>query len=137
MKNTKPAPIWLQKLWKIWYVLIAIILFIARFAFLNRADEDARFFVFAAYLLIAWLPLMFINMYQGLKLDVYLRKHHQAQRQIWGGFGPLGAIRKLSFLQQKFALIGQISGYRHGIMGLSRRRLHGAAGCQRCVHIPG
>jgi len=65
MNNTKQIPLWLQRLWKIWYGLIAV-LFVVRFAFLNRADfpEQSRcgyaVFVFAAYLLIAWLPLMFI-----------------------------------------------------------------------------
>ncbi|HEX8464566.1 MAG TPA: hypothetical protein VF627_08100 [Abditibacterium sp.] len=99
MNNTKQIPIWVQRLWKIWYGLIAI-LFIVRFVFLNIADEDTRFFVFAAYLLIAWLPIMFINMYQGVRLHFYLRKHHyQAQRQVLSGFGPIAAIRQISFLR--------------------------------------
>ena len=98
MISEKQIPMWLQRLWRIWFSLI-VILFIVRFFFLNGADEDARFFVFAAYGIISWLPLMFINMYVGLRLDVHLRKHHREQRHMWGGFGPVGAIRRLSFLR--------------------------------------
>ena len=98
MNDVQQIPLWLQRLWKTWLVLIAI-LFAIRFAVLNAADEDARFFVFAAYAIISWLPLIFINMYVGIRLDAYLRKHHKNAKHLWSGFGPLAIFRRLSFLR--------------------------------------
>ncbi|HEX8551215.1 MAG TPA: hypothetical protein VF681_06620 [Abditibacteriaceae bacterium] len=93
----KRSPLWLQRLWKLWFSSLAI-LFIVRFVFLNQADENTRFLVFVPFPMIFWLACIFINMYMGFRLDNYLRRHHRQSRHVWGGLGPLGLIRKLRFL---------------------------------------
>jgi hypothetical protein len=75
--------------WCIWIILVVLLL-LARFTVFRHSPENARFILFTVYAVPTWLSVMILNLYEGSRLNSHLRKYHSGSR-----------ISPLSFLFSK------------------------------------
>ena len=65
--------------WRIW-IIIVVLLLLARFTVFRHSPENARFILFTVYAVPTWLSVMILNFYEGNRLNSHLRKHHSGVR---------------------------------------------------------
>jgi hypothetical protein len=89
--------------WRLWLIVL-VLLFAFRFTILLRSTENAIFNVFMIYAILTWLPIMFLNFYEGHKLIGYLEKNHHDKWEylmtFLGSYGYNG-FRIISFIFSK------------------------------------
>jgi hypothetical protein len=70
---------------RVWMVAVVLTV-ILRFTFFLHAPEQSRFYVFLAFLLGTWLPLMIGNLVESQRFRSYFATHHGSPRDFFLGF---------------------------------------------------
>ena len=89
--------VWLY--WIIWLVMTVIIFFI-RFIYIGNSN-DFPIELLMVYMAVLWIPIMFINMYEGKRLSSYLEKSYSNEtKKFKNEFGTYKLRPLLSFLSK-------------------------------------
>jgi hypothetical protein len=65
--------------WRIWIILVVILL-LARFTVFRHSTENTLFFLFTVYIVPIWLSVMILNCYEGNRLSSHIQKYHSGRR---------------------------------------------------------
>jgi len=90
--------VWLY--WTTWLVMTTIIFFI-RFVYVGNSD-DFPVELIMVYMVVLWVPIMFLNMYEGKRLSNYLENNYSNEtNKFKNEFGTYKLRPLLSFLSKK------------------------------------
>lgn len=70
---------------RVWVVAAALAI-ILRFTLFLHSPEQSRFYVFLAFVIGTWGPLMLANVVESQRLRSYFATHHGSPRNIFLGF---------------------------------------------------
>jgi hypothetical protein len=105
MKNSTEVKTYIRFYWKVWLVLVSLLL-VVRFLVFNGTDENSVFLLFAVYAGSVWLAVIVLNIYEAERLLRYIKKNHAEKWKEIVLFPNLGVrglnpIRYLPFLFSK------------------------------------
>jgi len=104
--NTSKAPFQsnVRYYWLAWATILCGF-GVAQFVLPPRFAREPNYDVGLYYMLGVWLPVMFLNFFEGRRLKAYLRQHHPtkwAELTTFAGFGP-GWINGFRFVPWLFS----------------------------------
>ena len=105
MSETSKIKSYILFYWKIW-ILIILILLLIKFLVMRYLNPDYNFLFFSIYIIPVWVMAMILNFYEGHKLMKYLKKNHKGKWENLTycpglGYGNGNGFRTLPFLFSK------------------------------------